>query len=142
MCEIKHPFLHTGTGEQSSIGESSGNCQLKSKGAKGTRFDFDPRALDDRKVKKIEDLDLEGLRRASDDKAAILKFFPKNSPFGNGDDLHCQEVQLIYECSLYTSLDRKRPGDKFWYTQIPDFVCAITCALAQMVFRGRKGNSE
>lgn len=30
------------------------------------------------------------------------------SILNSGDDLHCQEVQLIYECSLYTSLDRKR----------------------------------
>ena len=42
------------------------------------RFDFDPRALEDRKAKTIKDLDLMGLQRASDGNAAILKFFPHN----------------------------------------------------------------
>lgn len=54
-----------------------GNCQLESKEAKGNRLNFDPRALKDRGLTQIKDLDLEGLRRASDGKAAILKFFPK-----------------------------------------------------------------
>lgn len=31
-------------------------------------------------MKRIEDLDLEGLRKASDSKAAILKFFPREHP--------------------------------------------------------------
>ena len=42
------------------------------------RFDFDPRALEDRKAKTIKDIDLMGLQRASDGNAAILKFFPHN----------------------------------------------------------------
>jgi len=62
------------------IKKIKGNCQLEGKAAKGNRFDFDPRALEDRRVKRIEDLDLEGLRKASDSKAAILKFFPREHP--------------------------------------------------------------
>ena len=58
-----------------------GNCQLENKAAKGTRFDFDPRALEDRKFKKIADLDLKGLEKASDGKAAILAFSPQEHPF-------------------------------------------------------------
>ena len=48
--------------------------QLEGKAAKDNRFDFDPRALEDRRVKRIEDLDLNRLRGAFDSRAEILKF--------------------------------------------------------------------
>ena len=57
----------------------TGNCQLENNVSKRSRFDYDPRALADRGVKSIEELDLEGLRRATDGKAAILNFFPQEN---------------------------------------------------------------
>lgn len=57
----------------------TGICQLENNVSKKSRFDYNPRALADRGVKSIEELDLEGLRRATDGKAAILNFFPKKT---------------------------------------------------------------
>ena len=54
-----------------------GNFQIEAKlMSGGSRFDYDPRALEDRKIKKIEELALKELRTPSDGKAAILHFFP------------------------------------------------------------------
>ena len=57
----------------------TGNCQLENNVSMRSRFDYDPRALADRGVKSIEELDLERLRRATDGKAAILHFFPQEN---------------------------------------------------------------
>ena len=61
-----------------TIKKVKGNCQFENVSHRGSRFDYDPRASEDRKAKEIRDLDLMGLHRAPDGNAAILKFFPHN----------------------------------------------------------------
>ena len=63
---------------------------------RGSRFDFDPRALEDCKAKEIKDLDLMGLHRASDGNAAVLKFFPHNcATYQEAPDL--SDVPVVHE---------------------------------------------
>ena len=84
-----------------------GNCRFENKVSKGTRFDFDPRALADRKIKR-EDMDLEGLQRVSDGKAAILTFFDQEyTVYNEAPDL--SDVAIVHQETVVAKEEQPLP---------------------------------
>ena len=91
-----------------TIKKVKGNCQFENVSQRGSRFDFDPRALEDRKAKQIGDLDLIGLNRASDGSAAILKFFPHSCAiYQEAPDLN--DAAVVQEETVVATEEKPMP---------------------------------
>ena len=86
-----------------TIKKVKGNSQFENSSHRESRFDFDPRALKNRKAKEVGDLDLIGLNRASDGSSAILKFFPHSCaicPLVLLYDICCF-IQWFFQCLVF-----------------------------------------
>ncbi|XP_070541309.1 uncharacterized protein [Ptychodera flava] len=58
--------------EDITIHKIQGNCIVEETVSKSNRFRYDPRAIDDRQQRKVEDMDLDGLREVTGGNAGIL----------------------------------------------------------------------